>query len=217
MTWGGWCVMRLDPDDLRRNAAALEKRIEEGKPGRILARRMTVGRSITSGAVPVPVETLVITRTTSAKHADSEQLLSVDMLQQHGYQLIDNQLIGPSSWPGGAPGDAPAWHDDGASPGAAGESGGGSISLGEAHRQIKVSRDYADWAAEVRREDIWSLAQERRSLFFGVVLLDVWLSEASSREWVRGKVEQGRDAVEIELWSEKELRRDHSPAALGEG
>ena len=68
----------------------------------------------------------------------------------------------------------------------------------------------------MRGFDIWTEAQERRSLFFGRYLLaEVVLSKPSMRAWVQKRVEEGGDPREIKLWLDEELRADYTPAQLG--
>ena len=214
---GGVVVLMMSPDDLRRVADDLEERLKNGQPGRHQARAMTVGHLVVSGKLPISTRDLARVRRASAQEPDGAQLLSQDLLDLHGYKVDDGQLIGPSSWPGGAPGEAPAQHDEGASPGAVGESGGGTISRDEARRQIGVAQDYADWAAEVRRFDVWTQAQERRALLFGRAFAGPLIARPNMREWIRSVVAKGGDEAEIELWSDADLRADYNPADLGEG
>ena len=211
--------MMKTPDDLLRMAESLEERLKEGRPGRHDARAMTIGRMVVSGKLPILTRDLVCVRTASAREPDAERLLSQTRLDIDGYKVDGGMLTGPSSWPGEAPGEAPApaQHDEGASPGAVGESGGGTISRAEVRRQIGITKDYATWAAEVRRFDIWTQAQERRALLFGRALVRARLARPDKREWIRSVVAEGGDEAEIELWSDEDLRADYTLAELGEG
>ena len=212
----------MDDRRLRKLAEDIEAQIQAGRPGRHDARAMTIGRYAVSGRwlIPIPLEYLPGVRKASAQERDAEQLLSRELLELHGYRFDGGKLTGPSSAPGGTPGDEPAQHDqgEGASAGAGQSgSGGGTISPGEARLVIGQIQDIEDWRMEMRRFDIWTQAQERRSLFFGRYLVAEALSRPSSRAWVQNRVAEDGDATEIELWSDKELLADYSSAELGEG
>ena len=162
------------------------------------------------------MDVLPSVREASASEPDAENLLSLDLLRLHGWRFDDGRLVGPSSWPGGDPGEAPTTLDngeEGASPGR----GGGTISRSEARREIRATRDYEDWAMEMRRMDLWKAAQERRALLMGRFFLGRVLAQPESVKSVRQMVAQGGDAAEIELWSEEDLRDDYGAAELGEG
>ena len=199
-------------------AESLEERLKEGRPGRHDARAMTIGRMFVSGKLPMSTRNLEHVRV-SAREPDAELLLSQTRLDVDGYKFDGGMLTGPSSWPGEAPGEAPApaQHDEGASPGAVGESDGGTISRAEARRQIGITKDYATWAAEVRRVDIWTQAQERRALLFGRAFVRAMLARPDKRELIRSVVEEGGDAAEVDLWSDEDLSADYTVAELGKG
>ena len=207
----------MDDLRLRKMAENLEEQIQKGLPARHDARAMTVGQLVASGKLPIKLEHLPDIRIASAKERDAEQLLSREMLELHDYRFDGGQLIGPSSAPGGKPGDEPAQNGQ-ASAGATGQSGsgGGTVSPGEARVLIGEIQDIETWRTEMRRFDIWEQAQDRRALFFGRYLLaEVVLSQPPMRAWVQKQVEEGGDPIEIKLWLDEELRADYTPAQLG--
>ena len=205
----------MDDLRLRKMAEDLEEQIRKGQPARNDARAMTVGRLVASGKFPIPLDRLPKIRIDSAQERDAEQLLSREMLELHEYKFIGGELVGPSSPPGGKPGDEPAQNDQGASAGQSG-SGGGTVSPGEARVLIGEIQDIETWRTEMRRFDIWEQAQDRRALFFGRYLLaEVVLSKPPMRAWVQKQVEEGGDPGEIRLWLDEELRADYTPAQLG--
>ena len=208
----------MDDLRLRKMAEDLEAQIRKGHPARNDARAMTVGRLVASGTWPISLKHLPDIRIASAQERDAEQLLSREMLDLHEYKFSGGKLIGPSSPPGGKPGDEPAQNDQGTSASGAGRSGsgGGTVSPGEARVLIGEIQDIETWRTEMRRFDIWTDAQERRSLFFGRYLLaDSVLSIPSTRAWVQKRVEEDGDPGEIRLWLDEELRADYTPAQLG--
>lgn len=209
----------MSPDELRRAADALEQRLKAGRPGRHTARAMTVGRLVASGKAPISMAELESVRQASVKEPDSVELLSLDGLEWAGYKRVDGKLVGPSTWPGEAPGDAPLPEGDEASAGAgeSGSGGGGAMSLSEARRHVEVARDYADWLADTRRLDMWNVLQERRALLFGRALLRSFLGNPKYVAWVRERVKEGGKEAEIELWAAKVLRSDYTAVDLGEG
>ena len=191
---------------------------------------MIAGRLIVSGKLTLHVKTLQNARKKADQEPDAKlresdaKILNRGHLTLHGYQFKDGLITGPSSAPGGDPGEAPEQHDEGVSPspGAAGESGsggggGGTVSRSDARRRIQLTRDYADWRTEIRGFDIWTECQERRAWLFGRVVVMVWLAQPDSRTVVRDKVAEGGDAEEIALWSEDDIRADYTPQAVGGG
>lgn len=210
-------------DDLRKAADELEARLEAGRPGRRAARERTVGRLITSGRLPFPEESLRYVRGTFEKEVDVEQLFDLAVLEQHGYKFKDGLVIGPPSWPRGAPprlGSAlevssPA---TGAAAGSGSSGGsGGTISRAEARHQVLVSREYAAWSDAIRELEVWKAAQARRAWMLGRFFAGSIIKAADLRELVRQKVAENGNQEEIELWSEADLRADYTPQELGEG
>ena len=217
-------------DDLRRMADDLEAQINAGQPGRYVLRMLTVGSLVVSGKLQLHVTVLEKAREAAAQDSDKKTaksdlaLLDRELLRLHEYRFNGDQLTGPSSPPGGDPGDAPEPQDEGASPspGAAGESGsggggGGTVSRSAARREIKRARDYADWRAQVRGFDVWTQCQARRAWLFGRVHVSDVLSQPAKRERVRRRVDEGGDADEIALWSEDDVCSDYTPKELGAG
>lgn len=91
------------------------------------------------------------------------------------------------------------------------------IRAGEARHRIAQVAAWENWAAEMRRADIWTQAQERRALLFGRFFLADVLSQPPWRKWVRDDLAKRGRAAEIELWSEANVRADYTPRELGEG
>ena len=180
-----------EPALLLPMARDIEAEIEAGRPARGIARVMTVGRLVVSGRWPVPVEILPAVREATTGESDAAQLLNRELLDLHEYKFDGGYLIGPSSPPVATTVDRSVGPDTG--------------------------KDYAAWVEAMRGVDLWTRSQERRALFFGRFLLPDIISQLSLRERVRTHVLQGADALEIELWSEKELAADYEAAQLGVG
>ena len=153
-----------------------------------------------------------------------QQLFDLEVLEQHGYTFDNGKVIGPPSWPRGAPprlGSAlhPSSAESGGASAGSGSSGGGggSISRVEARRQVRVSRAYADWSDAIRKLKVWTVAQERRTWMLGRFFAGGVIKSANLREVVRQAVAEGRKPAEIELWSEDDVKADYTPEELGEG
>ena len=156
-------------DDLLSIADDLEAQIRAGQPDRHVLRTLIVGRLIVSGKLTLHVKTLQDARKKVEHEPDAKlresdaKILNREHLTLHGYGFKDGEITVPSSAPGGDPGEAPEQHDEGVSPspGAAGESGsggggGGTVSRRDASRRVQLTRDYADWRAQVRGFDVWT-------------------------------------------------------------
>ena len=216
-------------NDLRRQADELEKRLEEGRPDRHQARLATVGRLMTTGRLPVTKSMITYTRERLeeqvAERAQQDlKLFDNDVLEHQGYRCRDQDgaLIGPGSWPQGAPprlGSALSW--EGASAGRGGDwgSGGSSapVSRSEARRQVRVSREYAAWSAGMREYRLWQESQEGRAWVFGQFFGEAVISSAEHRAIVQQEVSKEGKADQIELWSDEDLRADYTADELGEG
>lgn len=159
------------------------------------------------------------------------RLLSAGMVEQQGYKVVKGKvkgkmvkgkvvegkmvtyLVGPTGYPEGPPpqpGSMVPIEDDSTPTDA-----GGSGSLSGARRQVTVTRDYADWAAFVRRQDIWEQYQEERAWLLGKLLINECIG-ASSLPTVRDAISKQGDPVLTELWSDSELRADY-PGAYKKG
>ena len=202
-------------DDLRVRAATLEKRIEAGRPGRHRARQYALGTLVTTGLLALPFEVLEVLQQW-VKGDQGARLLSSGMLEQQGYEVIRDDdgafLCGPKGYPEGPtpqPGSMLPVEDDSAA--ATGTGGPGSLS--GARRQVMVSCAYADWAAFVRRRDVWDQYQEQRAWVLGELLLVGYVR--GPRQKVQRLLRDG-DPVEAELWSDDELQADY-PDGVGLG
>ena len=216
-------------DDDLRSADDLEAQIRAGQPDRHAARTRIVGRLVASGKLSLHVQDMQAARKKANQEPDAKKrksdakILDRENLVLHGYRFKGGEITGPSSAPGGDPGEAPEQHEGvSPSPGAAGESGsggggGGTVSRSDARRRIQLTRDYADWRTQIRGFDIWTACQERRAWLFGGVVVMAHLEQPGRREEVRRRVAEGGDAEEIELWSEDDIRADYSAQQLGEG
>ena len=203
--------------DLRREADALEARIEAARPGRHRTRIWRVGKMVTEGRVLVSVDRLEAIARDLEEAGEEARARSIDirLLEQHGYGLDVQDgkrfIAGPRGYPGGGPPPAPGSVFGGSEESSSGGTGGGTDSgqgtTGEAWRQVEVTRDFAEWQAEVRKRDVWDLCQEDRIWTFGEAFL-----RPSVEGWlglVRAEVASEGDPVEVGLWSGVELRRDY--------
>ena len=210
--------------DLRKEADDLEARLEAGRPGRREARERTVGQLLTSGQMTFPVGELDDVQEMFAEESDVRQLFDLEVLEQHGYRFYKGTVIGPPSWPRGAPprlGSAlqlssaeSGWASAGS--GSSG-GGGGSISRAEGRRQVLVSRAYVDWSDAICKLKVCTVAQERRTWMLGRFFAGGVIKSANLRKRLRQAVAEGRNPSEIELWSEDDVRADYTPEELGEG
>ena len=152
-----------------------------------------------------------------------EQLFDLEVLKQHGYTLDGKSVTGPTSWPREAPPrlrralEASSAESGGASAESGSTGNSDTISRAEARRQVEVSRAFADWSDAIRKLEVWTLAQERRTWMLGRFFAAGVIESAKLRAAVRQAVAEGGDKAEIELWSADDVRADYTPDELGEG
>ena len=209
-------------DDLRQLADELAEKLRADRPRRRSARELTIGRLITSGRLRIAAASLPMIAAKYDAKPRLKRMLDREVLEEQGYTIDGDYLVGPSSWPRGAPPrfggvlEAPSAKAGGDTAGQ-GSSGGGTVSRADIRRQVVVSREYAEWSEGLRDHETWVNAQECRTWVFGEYFAAKVLGNSKLVGLVRQEVAQDGDPEEIELWTDADLRGDYTAAELGEG
>ena len=190
------------------DADPLRAAIEADRPARHQTRLLSYGRRFVDGVVGLPLHVVDTVRTALRKAGRLKDvaLLEWALLEQQGYRVVDGELWGPKTWPGGGAPPRPGSVIPVTISGEPAAGGRADLSISEARREVVALDEFDRWSRAVREHVLWRQCQDRRARVIAEVLVDR-LGVRKVAVVMRRSLPSGDPA--LELWSETEIDADY--------